>query len=674
MKVLSAVDFERIIERKLILAGEAGLGLGHYALTSGRSSREAADLADIFVSYARSTATQAQQITEALRGAGYSVWRDDELPAHRAYAEVIEERLKQAKAVIVIWSAEAVKSEWVRSEADRARNDRKLVQLTLDATALPMPFDQTQCADLSGWNGDLNASGWRKIVASIADLMGGAAPAHAPSVRSERAGLAICVLPFANMSADPEQEYFADGISEDIITDLSKVSALWVAARNTAFTFKGKHVDVPQVARQLKCSHVLEGSVRKSGNRVRITAQLIDGATGGHVWAERYDRSLDDIFALQDEISEAIVTALKIKLLPEEKQAIEDRGTTNVEAYDIYLRARALTHQLGGASSKRAVELLREALALDPNFLPAAFSLHEALYRYAIFAPGHRAEARREIEATVERVIDLRPDHWSALALQACLLIDRYDFLGAEPLIEKARRHFHGAALPDDLMWLSQWFAGVVGRHGEAIEILQEVIRRDPLSFEASYTLQTHLHVMGRADEEEAEYARSRDLTGEKSMVELLALHRMWNRAERQEILAQYRRFVAARLSGFDLPASAYAQLEVVLFEPEAARELLLRAFDDPHFQNPVSTFYLAIFACLYGNWDLALAAWRRAFVDMSFLPFWVMWYPEGAEARKDPRFKEIVSDLGLYDYWRASGKWGDFARPVGDDDFEIIR
>ena len=142
------------------------------------------------------------------------------------------------------------------------------------------------------------------------------------------------------MSDDPQQEYFSDGISEDIITDLAKVSALSVVARNTAFTFKGKSVDVPEVARQLGVSHVLEGSVRKAGGRVRITAQLIDGAAGDHVWAERYDRDLTDIFALQDEISQAIVEALKLKLLPEEKQAIERRGTDNVEAYNLYLMAR----------------------------------------------------------------------------------------------------------------------------------------------------------------------------------------------------------------------------------------------------------------------------------------------------------------------------------------------
>jgi len=183
--------------------------------------------------------------------------------------------------------------------------------------------------------------------------------------------LSICVLPFANMSGDPEQEYFSDGISEDIITDLSKVSALWVAARNTAFTFKGKHVDVPQVARQLKVSHVLEGSVRKAGGRVRITAQLVDGATGGHVWAERYDRDLNDIFALQDEISQAIVAALKLRLLPEEKKAIEQRGTNDPEAYKLYLMARQynITGNFGNARRSEAIlRLCRRAIEIDPNY------------------------------------------------------------------------------------------------------------------------------------------------------------------------------------------------------------------------------------------------------------------------------------------------------------------
>jgi adenylate cyclase len=194
---------------------------------------------------------------------------------------------------------------------------------------------------------------------------GAATPQALASAADKR--VAICVLPFANMSGDAEQEYFSDGISEDIITDLSKVSALWVAARNTAFTFKGKHVDVPQVARQLKVSHVLEGSVRKAGGRVRITAQLID-STGGHIWAERYDRDLSDIFALQDEISEAIVNALKLKLLPEEKKAIERRDTLNAEAYELFLLARQFERTGSERMKPLVVRICDRVLALDPNF------------------------------------------------------------------------------------------------------------------------------------------------------------------------------------------------------------------------------------------------------------------------------------------------------------------
>src|SRR5471030_1751887 len=138
-------------------------------------------MADIFISYARSTAHQAHAVAEALRTLGYDVWRDDELPAHRAYAEAIEERLQAAKAVVVIWSAEAVKSDWVQSEADTARTDHKLVQLTVDGSKLPRPFDRIQCADLIGWTGDLEAHDWKKVVASVAELIGAAATPPTPS-------------------------------------------------------------------------------------------------------------------------------------------------------------------------------------------------------------------------------------------------------------------------------------------------------------------------------------------------------------------------------------------------------------------------------------------------------------------------------------------------------------
>ncbi|KQV84526.1 adenylate/guanylate cyclase domain-containing protein [Rhizobium sp. Root1220] len=190
------------------------------------------------------------------------------------------------------------------------------------------------------------------------------------AARSEHKQL-VAVLPFTNMSGDPEQEYFSDGITEDIITDLSKISRLYVVARNTAFTYKGKSVQVKQVAAELGVDFVLEGSVRKVGQRVRITGQLIDAKNGGHLWADRFDRDLTDIFAIQDEITHAIVDQLKIKLLPEEKRAIETEPTQNVEAYTYYLRGRQLSHTWTRPYLLLARRMFETAVALDPDYARA---------------------------------------------------------------------------------------------------------------------------------------------------------------------------------------------------------------------------------------------------------------------------------------------------------------
>jgi adenylate cyclase len=183
----------------------------------------------------------------------------------------------------------------------------------------------------------------------------------------------ICVLPFANVSDDAQQEYFSDGITDDIITDLSKVSALFVVARNTSFAFKGNS-DALKIAQQLGVSHILAGSVRKAAGEVRITAQLIDGVTGGQLWADRYDRALSDIFALQDEISEAIVRALKLRLLPEEREAIERLRTSSVEAYNLYLMARREYVDGSDGDPKRDERIIRlctRATEIDPAYARA---------------------------------------------------------------------------------------------------------------------------------------------------------------------------------------------------------------------------------------------------------------------------------------------------------------
>ena len=497
-------------------------------------------MTDVFVSYARPDEPQAKRVAEALQVLGYQVWRDDELPAHRAYAEVIEERLKNAKAVVVLWSAEAAKSQWVRAEADAAREAGTLVQVSVDGALPPMPFNQIQCADLRGWDGDADASPWRRVEGSVAALVQGSEPVKregpASAMRARRQ--AICVLPFVNMSGDAEQEYFSDGISEDITTDLSKISALSVVARNTAFTFKGQSVDVCDIARKLGISHVLEGSVRKAGGRVRITAQLIDGASGDHVWAERYDRDLDDIFAIQDEISKAIVDALKVKLLPGEKKAIEQRGTTSAEAYDLYLMARQywITGNHGDVRrEERVIRICSRAVEIDPNYARAwaLMSIGLANYRYgfnkgsedglraaeralaldsslpephAAIARGMRE--RREFDqaiSEIEKGLRLDPDSWEANKEAARLYMQLRRISEAAAHFEKAvsvvDTDFHGWGMLVTCYLALGDQPRLVRAAERALEEAEKVVAQDPSNGAAISFIVSALGALGRGEQ-----------------------------------------------------------------------------------------------------------------------------------------------------------------------------
>jgi adenylate cyclase len=205
-----------------------------------------------------------------------------------------------------------------------------------------------------------------------------AADATAPNGRHHNSGnpqphAAIAVLPFTNMSGDPEQEYFSDGISEDIITDLSKIADLMVIARNSSFAYKGRSVDVRTVARELGVQSVLEGSIRRVGNRVRITAQLIDATSGGHLWGDRYDRDLTDIFEVQDDVTRRIVDALKVTLSPAEKERLAETKTSNLAAYDFLLRGREfmLGNERNRMTFEQAITYFKKALEHDPNYSQA---------------------------------------------------------------------------------------------------------------------------------------------------------------------------------------------------------------------------------------------------------------------------------------------------------------
>ena len=418
-------------------------------------------MADVFISYARSDKARVAPLVAAIEAKGWTVWWDPEIAPGQEFDRQIARELEAAAAVVVVWSPKSVESRWVRGEAREGADRGILVPVRFENAILPIDVRAIHTTDLDGAEGDARSPQVQEILSALESVIARRSRGEtraarrepdpaAPPARPSRT--AVCVLPFTNMSGDPEQEYFSDGITEDIITDLSKVSALAVISRNSAFVYKGRNVDVPKIARELDVSHVLEGSVRKAGGRVRITAQLVHASSNDHVWAERYDRDLNDIFALQDEISQAIVKALRVKLLPAEKEAIEQRGTGNVEAYNLYLMAwQQYVNNARNEEDVKAMEkiarLSTRATEIDPEYAQA----------WALLANGqmilhftHRREGDGGLMA-IERALELDPG--------------------------SAETH----AIKSKILWRQ-------GRRDEAFAEIDAALRLDPNSFEANRT------------------------------------------------------------------------------------------------------------------------------------------------------------------------------------------
>src|SRR5712692_1224471 len=349
----------------------------------------------------------------------------------------------------------------------------------------------------------------------------------------------VAVLPFANMSSDPEQEYFSDGITEDLITDLSKVSGLFVISRNSVFTYKGKAMKVEQVGRGLGVRYVLEGSIRKAGSRVRITAQLLDATSGFHVWAERYDRDLQDIFAVQDEVTQQIVAALKVKLTTVEWSRFGRQPTTNLEAYDCYLRGLELYAQRTQEAHIQARQMFEDAIALDPQFATAfAFLgrtyLMELVYQWsqdpqtleqvAVF--GQKAVALDDSQpaahetlalaylgkkqhaqaiAEAEKAIALDPNYAEAYVTLADMLCFAGQPEPAVGLVEQAMRL--NPRYPPYYLWSLGHAYRLLGRSEEAITALRNLVMQNPDHLTAHVLLAATYSEVGREEEARAEAA-----------------------------------------------------------------------------------------------------------------------------------------------------------------------
>jgi len=439
--------------------------------------------------------------------------------------------------------------------------------------------------------------------------------AHTTSKRDPRPSIAV--LPFSNMSGDPEQEYFSDGITEDIITDLSKISGLWVAARNTVFTYKGKAVKIEQIARDLGVAYVLEGSVRKAGARVRVTGQLISAQDGGHLWADRFDRDLTDIFAIQDEITRAIVEQLTVKLLPQEKKSIERPQTDNIEAYTYYLRGREFLHRHTKSYYQVARRMFSKAIELDPRYARsyAGIAACDSFLFYHYFQ-YETEEAIENIMAATGKALEL--DDGLAEA-HAC----------------------RGVALT---------FAK---RFEEAKAELERAIALDPNSFEAHYFYARYCFVRGELERAASLFERAGEVKPDDYQSWCLLIHVYRSLGWNDKMEPAARKGIALAEKELAMhpenprPAALGAAGLLAVGENERAREWINRALAiDP---DDLLTLYNA--ACSYahlGEADRALDLLER------FIPLandlnraWIKRDSDFDSLRGHPRFQTILEQIG---------------------------
>jgi adenylate cyclase len=314
----------------------------------------------------------------------------------------------------------------------------------------------------------------------------------------------IAVLPFVNMSGDAENEYFSDGISEEILNLLVKLPKLRVSSRTSSFAFKGKDFDIPEVARRLNVGTVLEGSVRRAGERVRITAQLIETSTDSHLWSETYDREMKDVFAIQDDIAQSIVEALQMTLTPKERRALQYVATSNPEAYDYYLRGRKFLYAMSSRDFQHAIRMYDKAIELDPNYANAYAGIadtYSQIFRFADATPENAAQALK----ASERAIELDPDSAEAHASRGLALFINEKY-------KQAERHFETAILLNPKLYESYFFYALScksqGNHEKAARLFTQAAEVNPADYQCPSFLALAYTALGRDDE--AETARRR--------------------------------------------------------------------------------------------------------------------------------------------------------------------
>jgi TolB-like protein/tetratricopeptide (TPR) repeat protein len=470
------------------------------------------------------------------------------------------------------------------------------------------------------------------------------APAAALEGTSAPAGLlasTIAVLPFVDMSPQHDQEFFSDGIAEEILGALAHVPGLRVIGRTSSFAFKGKSEDVASIARKLQAGTLLEGSVRREGDRVRVTAQLVNGTDGVEVWSERFDRQLTGVFAVQDEIARAVVLALRGRVSSPAPAEPASRPTTSPEAYARYLLGRHFIGQPSGEGFKRATEALEQAVALDPGYAPAWASLaYAAFWRVQFETTGpEQAAYTARARAAAEKAVALAPDLAEAYAVRGFLGLNQgWNWKGAEADFQRALTLGSGDA---ELMRLHARFvlAGQ-GRLSEAIAELQRIVARDPLSAAAWANLGTLLTYQGKLPEGVVALRRSLEITPGNAIAQCLLSYNLLLQGRSEDSLAAAREIQEPGWRRLG-EALALHRLGRRAEADQALAELEAREGDTMAYQ-------VATARALRGEPALALDWLERALRQEDGGLSDVVLDPSVDSLRAEPRFKALLVRLNL--------------------------
>ncbi len=453
------------------------------------------------------------------------------------------------------------------------------------------------------------------------------ADAAGPSAQS------IAVLPFVNMSADQENEYFSDGLAEELLNLLAKIPDLQVAARTSAFSFKGSDASIPEIAGKLNVAHVLEGSVRKSGDQIRITAQLIKAADGYHVWSETWDRRLIDVFAIQDEIAALVVDALKVSLLGDLPHA----RVTDPAAYDLYLQGKAAAQLFTEEGFQRSTQLLTEALAIDPEYAEAWVELGTTITNQTGWGLLPNEEGFERASRAAERALAIEPDNARALSsLGWKKMYHERDFEEAARLIQRAYRIEPGNA---SVLNAYAVLNGVFGKRERMISLYEDALERDPYAMSVLGNLSSAYTVAERYADTETLLERMREISPASNTI-----------VATESFLRWFRGNAEAALDGFTELGGSMGDFGQAISLYDLGRDEEAAAIVEAMAANDESLALVAVWHALAGEDDKAFESLDRAYEIGDDELIEIRMYAVLDRLYDDPRWEALLEKIGISD------------------------